>query len=352
MKLRSALCVMGLGLVAACAIVVGCSSDDTGSTGTGGASKQPPAAAGGATAATDERTFAIFSLQLGETDRAGAPSKDAWKKYGYDLDGVRSTKESTNVCTRVTGASSAAQEDGDEGIDNAFGKTILPNLPLTSPSKTVNDAIQAEGTFTIMMKLKGLTDDPAQTNTGLSGTLLIGGPLGTPTAPKRPDFSPSFQWPYRQEPQIPITGAYVNGGVFVNGTSTDSILISLTLQGQQLALKINKPIITFKHTPPSDLAEGTIAGVIATDELIASIEKVAGSLSPTLCGGAALDAIKDTIRKSSDMLKDGTNRPGVSCDAISVGIGFTAKRVANPTEIYKDDGTVPPDPCKGDGGTP
>lgn len=350
MKLRSALTVTGLGLLAACAIVVGCSSDETGSTGAGGAGKQPPAPSGGATSATDERTFAIYSLQLGETDRAGAPSREAWKKYGYDLDGLRTTKESTNVCTRVTGASSAAQEDGDEGIDNAFGKTILPNLPLTSASKTVSDAIQAEGTFTIMMRLKGLTDDPAQTNTGLSGTLLVGGPLGTPAAPKRPEFSPTFQWPYRATPQIPINGAYINGGVFVNGTSTESIQISLTLSGQQLTLKINKPIITFKHTPPNDLAEGTIAGVIATDELISSIEKVAGSISSTLCGGAALDAIKDTIRKSSDMLKDGTNRPGVTCDAISVGIGFTAKRIANPTETYKDDGTVPPDPCRGDAG--
>jgi hypothetical protein len=350
MKLRSALCLMGLGLGAACAVVVGCSSDDAGGTTVAGVGKQPPSPAGATATGTDERTFAVYSLQLGETDRAGVPSKDAWKKFGYDLDGQRSTKDSTSVCTQVPGASKSAQEDGDEGIDNAFGKTILPLLPISGPSKTINDSIQAEGTFTILMKLKGLSDEAAQTNTGLSGTLLVGGPLGTATAPKRPDFSPSFQWPYRAEPQIPISGAYINGGTFVNGTSSAPIELSLVLSGQALKLKINKPIITFKHSPPSDLAEGTIAGVIGTEELISSLEKVAGSLSTTLCGGAALDAIKDTIRKASDMLKDGTNRAGAACDAISVGIGFTAKRVANPTEIYKDDGVVPPDPCKPDAG--
>ena len=348
MKHVRALGLFGIGIGAAAAVVLGCSSDDTSGTTSGGASRQPPAPSGAQTTGTDERTFAVYSLQLGETDRSGATNKDAWKKFGFDLDGLRSTKDSTNVCTQVAGAQKSAQEDGDEGIDNAFGKTILPLLPITGPSKTLNDSIQAEGAFTIMMRLKGLTDEPAQTNTGLSGTLLIGGSLPTGS---RPDFSPSFQWPYRQDPQIPITGAYITNGVFVNGQASAPIELSLFLSGQALSLKINKPIITFKHTPPNDLAEGTIAGVIGTDELIASLEKVAGRISPTLCGGAAFDAIKDTIRKSSDMLKDGTNRAGAPCDAISVGIGFTAKRIANPTEVFKDDGTTPPDPCKGDGGT-
>ncbi len=35
---------------------------------------------------------------------------------------------------------------------------------------------------------------------------------------------------------------------------------------------------------------------------------------------------------------------GVPCNAISMGIGFTAKLVANPTQVAIDP-TLPPDPC-------
>lgn len=350
MKLVSALCLFGLGLGAVTSIVAGCGSSDSGGGTTASAGIQPPAPTGAPTTATDDRTFAVYSIQVGDTDRAGAVNRDAWKKYGYDLDGLVTTRDSTNVCTQAPGATKANQEDGDQGIDNAFGKVILPLLPITGPSKQLNDSIQNSGAFTLLMQVKGLTDDPAQTNTGLSAKLLVGGDLG-----KKPDFSPTFHWPYRQDPQIAINGSYITNGVFVNGdpkaAAAAAIEIALNISGQNLSLRINKPTITFKHTPPNDLAEGTIAGVVATDELISSIEKVAGSLG--LCSAGALDSVKTTIRQASDMLKDGTNRAGVPCDAISIGIGFTAKRVANPdpaTDIYKDNGTPTADKC-GDGGT-
>ena len=53
---------------------------------------------------------------------------------------------------------------------------------------------------------------------------------------------------------------------------------------------------------------------------------------------------KDSIRQASDMLKDGSQAPGVPCDGISVGLGFTGKRVGNPTKVAPV-GNPPPDPC-------
>lgn len=344
MKLSTVLSLIGIGLGAATLVTTqGCSSDDSGSSsgGTAAAGKTPPKPTGAPTTATDERTFAVFSLHLGEADRAGVANKDAWKEYGYDLDGKASTKDSKDVCTRQQGASASNQEDGKDGIDNAFGKVIIPFLApfAAAPSKQLTDEIQNDGSFTILMKIKGLTDEPAQTNTDLSGTLLVGAEYGS-----KPTFSPSDDWPYRQDPQVPITGAYINGGTFVNGTGGATVKLSLFIQGVALDLSINKAIITFKHNPPNDLVDGTIAGVIGTEELISGIEKVAGRISTQLCGGSTLDSIKQTIRQASDILKDGTNAAGVPCDGISIGIGFTAKRVANPTKVAAE-ATPPPDPC-------
>ena len=351
MKLSTALSLFGLGLggIIALSSAQGCSSDDTSSTGTGGATgKVPPPAEGPPTTSTDERTFALQNLYLGEADRAGTKNKDAWKDYGYNLDGQITVAKDPKaadlgkVCNRVAGASYTIHDDGKEGIDNSFGHTILALLDpfAPTPSKSISDAI-AKGDFTILLKIKGLTDDPAQTNTGLSGTLLVGGDYGD-TPPK---FDQSTDWPFRKDPQVGINGAYINKGVFVNGSGGATVKLSLSIQGQSLDLTINKALITFKHNPSSgELTDGTIAGVLSTEEFVNGISSVAGRFSTDLCSGTTVEGIKDSIRQASDMLADGSQKPGVGCTGISVGIGFTAKRVANPTKEAPE-GTVPPDPC-------
>jgi hypothetical protein len=351
MKLASTLSMLAIGLgVTTLAATPGCGSDDNGSSsgGTTTAGKSPPAPSGDPTTATDERTFALNALHLGEADRSGAVNPNAWKSYGFDLDGKTTTRDSTDVCERQQGASASNQEDGEDGIDNAFGKTIIPFLQpfAATPSKTITDTIQNDGTFTILLKVKGLTDDASQTNTNLSGTLLIGAQYQDAEGnDAKPTFSTSDAWPYRSEPQVPITGAYITEGQFVNGEGGATVRLSIFLQGAQLELVINKAIITFKHNPGSnELTDGTIAGVIGTEELISGIEKVAGRINEQLCGGSTLDSIKQTIRQASDILKDGTNVSGAPCDGISIGIGFTAKRVGEPTPFTGSE-ELPPDPC-------
>jgi hypothetical protein len=356
MKLYTALSLVGLGLgIAGLTATQGCGSSSSSSSSGGtpaAVGKQPPGKPDApATTATDEKTFAVNQLLLGESDRNGVASKDAWKNYGYNLDGKISTKDSTDVCQRQAGASPANQEDGTDGTDNAFGKIIIPFLqPFTAtPSKTLTESL-ASGSFTIMLKIKGLTDDARQSNTGLSGTLLVGSKFSD-TA--KPTFTPTDDWPYFDSPQVPINDAYINNGTFVNGTGGATIQLALNIQGQQLTLNINKAIITFDHTGANDFGNGTIAGIIGTDELLTGLTAVAGNISKDLCSGSTLDSIKQTIRQASDILVDGTNTPGVPCNGISVGIGFTAKKVANPTKSVPPTGPGP-DKCTEpdtDGGT-
>lgn len=361
MKLSTALSLLGLGLGTIAFAIPGCSSDDTTSTGNPTAvGKVPPQPEGAATTGSDERTFALNALSLGEADRSGTKNKDAWKSYGYNLDGLITVvndpkaADLAKVCNRAQGAPATVHNDGNEGIDNAFGKEILKLLDpfAPTPSKSLTDAI-VKGDFTIMLKIKGLTDDPQQTNTGLSGTLLVGGAFSE-DGKTTPTFSPSDDWPFRADPQVGISGAYINKGVFVNGAGGAKVELALSIQGQTLSLTINKALITFTHKPPNDLTDGVIAGVIDTAQFVDGISSVAGRFSPELCSGTTVEGIKDSIRQASDMLADGSQAPGVACTGISVGLGFTAKRVANPTKTAKE-GTTPPDPCTNppatDGGT-
>ena len=130
----------------------------------------------------------------------------------------------------------------------------------------------------------------------------------------------------------------------MNGKGGAKVDLALSISGQSLKLTINKAIITFKHTPPNDLEEGTIAGVIDTEQFVSGIGAVAGRFSTDLCQGSTVEGIKSSIRQASDMLADGTQDPNKECNGISVGIGFTAKRVGNPTKTAPEE-TPPPDPC-------
>src|SRR5580693_7852560 len=121
MKLRSilGLAILGSGALAITVASQGCSSSSGGSTtGTGGGT-EPPAlpTTGGATTSTTARTFALYQLYLGGTDRQGNVNQNAWKAYGYDLDHETTTAQSTNVCTQAAGAQKSEQADGNNGID-------------------------------------------------------------------------------------------------------------------------------------------------------------------------------------------------------------------------------------------
>ncbi len=140
-----------------------------------------------------------------------------------------------------------------------------------------------------------------------------------------------------------MSGDLSTGGITVS--------ISLVFQGVPLTLSVNHAVITFDHTTANDAANGTIAGVIDTEQLITGLQSVAGRISPSLCGNA-FSGIADQIRQASDILSDGTNTAGSACNGISIGLGFVGKKIANPTKIASDDGAVPPDPCStSDAGT-
>jgi hypothetical protein len=358
MKL-GALSVIGLGALALQIYASGCSdSQPAAAAPPAKIGKQPPSATGSATTSTDERTFAVDSLALGEATRAGVSDANAWKSMGFNLDNLVTTVDSktspdlAKVCKPVEGASATVHQDGDDGIDNTFAKTVLPLLkPFASnPSKTATDSLHA-GSFTLLFELTGLSDDPAQTNTGLAGTLLVGAPFDPTTTDaaqkKLPTFTPADDWPYNKEPQAPLTGAYINRGVFVNGAGDATVAITLVIGGQPISFNVHRALISFTHKPGTPetetLEDGTIAGVIDTEEFVASISSVAGRIAPSLCSSSTTDNIKDQIRAASDIMSDGTQDPTKTCNGISVGIGFTAKRVGNPTKAV--DSTPPPDPC-------
>ncbi|HEY8040161.1 MAG TPA: hypothetical protein VIF15_10225, partial [Polyangiaceae bacterium] len=133
--------------------VVACSSSSSGGGG-GTASDQcsagitctvQPAAPASGSGTGKTHNYAMRKLYLGDTDRSGVSNSSAWKDYGYNLDGLVTTKTSSDVCNLAAGASKTTQVDGTGGIDNSFGENILPIVITTAGSDAgsrINQSIE------------------------------------------------------------------------------------------------------------------------------------------------------------------------------------------------------------------
>lgn len=80
---------------------------------------------------------------------------DGWKSIGHDRDGLCTTATSTDVCQPVSGASPSSQVDGDRGIDNAFGRSIMQTIRALDPKSRLSGYLVTDargaGTLTLVM---------------------------------------------------------------------------------------------------------------------------------------------------------------------------------------------------------
>jgi hypothetical protein len=119
---------------------------------------------------------------------------------------------------------------------------------------------------------------------------------------------------------------------------------SLAVPIGSITLPLNHVVISFVHAPATSLSNGTISGIADTAALLAQVKASVTRQSPSLCDGAAFEQITQEFDQAQDILLDGTNSPGVACNAFSVGLGFAATEVGTPDKVAQP---VPPtpDPC-------
>lgn len=344
-------------LAAAFVSLTGCGSDDTSTSPDDPEPDQigivPPAPPPEKPGDGAGVVFAVDKLFLGETNRDGTLNKvNGWKQYGYNLDGKVSSLESKDLCKPSAGAApNTVYPDGEQGIDNSFGKNILPILLglVPAPSTSVNESI-AEGTFTVMLSMEKLGADASYNP--LTTRLYAGADLG-----QAPVWDGTDLWPVRPEllenpaditsSKVVFPQSYLVDNTWVSGTK-GTVDLNLSVSGYAINLSITSAVLTMELDPGHKGAvNGTIAGVLETEALIEELKKVAGGFQPSLCEGSAIEGIITLIRQSSDILKDGSQNPSLPCDGVSVGIGFTAKQVqlgaiAPPSEPQPDPCAEPP----------
>jgi hypothetical protein len=315
---------------------------DSGTTGDAGTSSdsgdssvmhaEPPAP--GATNpgdGTGSVTFAISKLYMGDTDRDGTLDlTNGWKSYGYDLDGKISTATSTDLCKPADGASpNNVYADGLDGIDNSFGKLVLPIfLGVAADFSSKINASIAGGKFTLMLDMQklgtGADYNPLTTNLFGGGDLLA-----------TPKFDGTDQWPVLSSSlndgatiasgsKFSFPTSYVTADTWVSG-SKGNVELDLLFGSTVIPLTITNAVISLQLSPGHTTGTtGTIAGILNTAQFAAQVASFFGASDPSLCSGPTLASLTSAITQASDIMQDGTQDPTKTCDGISIGLGFDA----------------------------
>lgn len=292
------------------------------------------------------REGAIFALSKVYIDRdraTGAPSADAWKKYGFDLDGLTTDASSTNHCQPVAGADVArVKTDGDNGIDNAFGASIAPIIAsFDQPNQPGwvqlwNTSLQLDPDLVLRFPTQEAPSYPAQVYA--TAPLCKDSPARTPKL--FPIDSATVDGNDVDKPKAtPITGT-LSGDVWTSDVIA-SLAIVIPVAGGPIPMRLQHVRMSMKLSADrKSFTDGMIGGIANTEELVGALRQYKGFINPLACVPGVFDQYEAKIRQASDVLDDGTQDPQRTCNGITVGIGFDMVRVAI--------GSVDTPPAKGD----
>lgn len=323
---------------------------------------QPPAPpTDGSGVLAEDIVFVIRKIRLGDTMPDGTAHPEAWKEYGFDLDGFTASPPFPMHCKPQEGGKrKGIAVDGKGGIDNSFGKNViglaLGGL-LKNPTDAASSSIEA-GSGTVSLRIQ--KSDTSGLVAKLGPVLARKDSQGNPIAPGLRWDTGDYAWSPLLAQETSLEG-YLAGDVLVLRGDTVPLafpgkepqaaatkepqaaatvvverFLPLRLRGMTLSVTLN--------AERTKGISGQIGGVIETEAYIEDLKKIAGTLSSSFCdGGSAFDGIAQQLRQASDIMADGSQDPMKTCNAISFGLGFemVAARLGEPA--------LPPaaqDPCK------
>lgn len=341
--------LFGAGIGLAIAAICGCgssvleTSSSGGGGGAGGSGEAPATGIGGGA------VLAIHELWLGDTTPDGEPSMDAWRGYGFDLDGKPSTAQSTDLCQPLKDASAkSVYPDGDDGIDNNFGHHIVPILLGLSPT------LSADASTSI---------DQGKAPTTLFRLGLLGTPHGTAEAlpcdrdwqSPPPAWDGSDAWRARTDglegadpasPRAHFTESEVvrtsSGTLVWRARGADGLRLLVATAGFVLPIPLRAVRVTAVLSEDlTHMTEGRLGGVIDLELFVHELSMLGADVLENGCPSpTSFLPLATPIYQAADILANGSQDPALPCDGISIGLGFEA-------EAAGIEGTVeiPPDPC-------
>jgi hypothetical protein len=256
--------------------------------------------------------LSITGLKLGDTDmKTEQPSSDAWRCYGFDLDGWNTTtSQAGSACARLPGSRTDTLIDGVGGIDNNFGRLSLPVLRAMDPC--LGD--RAHTFFRVGLRLDG---DLYRNGANVSGALYI-----------LPSQFLRARTPYDQ-PVAVFPRGYVANGFWVSGESAAAFELPLDVGFRIWPMEMTSsacPTATTLLVPIArvqlaiNLKDGTgmLGGAIPLSKWKPAIDHWLAQ-SDIEAGGNVSRLMNDVLSWPADVQHEYVTE---TCDAISLGLAF------------------------------
>jgi hypothetical protein len=278
--------------------------------------------------------FLISGLLLGEGDAQGNETPNGWRALGHNLDAQISTPLSSGHCFVFPGADPGlVKQDGDGGIDNAFGELVLPELTkiVPQPTKQLHDTV-ALGGPTMFLRTNILAVAP--------GEPVIGRAYLSASEATTRKFDGSDT--------VAIDTFSLECDALPCGLD-DAVAVDFSgkLVGDELSFRFSRLPLALALGEFSAVFEvvdarvqltldasrgrvvsGIVGGALATEAAIRSVNRVIFNSPFALCNSAI---VRDVVERAQDLvlvMSDGhsvaTNGSGIDCSGISVGIGLRA----------------------------
>jgi len=297
--------------------------------------------------------LAIRDLRLGSRAPDGGADPNAWQSLGFDLD---STCTSSPTCPmddpvvscKPTGA--AVPTDGNYCRDNMFGKLegYAANIPEIGGKYGLSDdafnCALCRGDYNFLIRISHYngkeSDDQVRVDLYPSPGLEAPLPWSCTDGTWRnhPCFTSDAPWlvrdigltakqggPALPDAVIADANGYVRQGTLVLQLPPGSVF---WFPGKRAAatafpLTFSQSIVTGQLHKAADgtwsVDDGVIAGRSRKEDLIAAFRLIGFCETDT-----NYSVMTNFLSTGLDVLADGGNAPGVACDALSVGVGFTA----------------------------
>jgi hypothetical protein len=314
--------------------LLSCGSERPGST--------PPAATSTNDGSGVARWFSIGGLSLGLHDlRTNTRSTDAWRCYGFDLDGQTTTAAVIAAgvdgsCKRVVGAPPSVLVDGAGGIDNSFGRWIAPVLGAFD--RCLGRPSVADAGYAFLLRVDG---DPTADATHVGGALFLGQLRAVVGATSRPfsDAPPAT-------PVATFPDGYVEGGFWISGPPSDAIVDLPLPVGFDFAVfeertascpapkELRLPVASLRMTVDAKVGDGQLGGALPVSSLRSSVSAwlaSAGHCPGTVISNQMVEMISEgaDVALGAPSLRD----PERTCDAVSLGVGFALTPLEAPPPL-------------------
>ena len=328
------------------AVLVACDSEVTTTSGAGASGPgSGPSSSGsgvGQGGAAAEASVVVSHLYVGTKTPGGVEDPKAWAAYGFNLDAQITSSDFSDHCRPQGNAPpNSVFPDGNDGIDNSWGKYLLPIFKTAAAGLgggefeiAVNESVE-----------QGLVSWAVVF--GIGGSSAVSAP-GSFFEVRDRAGDTWLKAPEAFSGDTPLTtfpDAMAQGAGWASAVGSGTLQLNLSFGGLPLPFTVHHPRIRLVvDASGTSVIGGQLGGILDTEELAAAVET---SLGPFIsCDGSAIDGILNQIRQGSDIMVDGSQDPNQPCNGISFGMAFDG--TTQPIGDFAAPVIPPEDPCAAD----